>query len=369
MRAPAGIMIFLLLLVMQQGCSVTSTVVATADDYDELMVGQLKSNLWSGGAKFSVNGNNSGLSCQGVALPPYAVANNLSLSCAGQVGRGNAECSDGRTIEFKWRADSCMRTHGEGKDSIGNTFYFVTGMDEAEAGMYIQQELKKVEDKTPLPTYSRNIVVTESGLSTGTGFYVTNNGVIITSYHVIEEASSIIVVDAENGRRLPASVLATDPGNDIAVIKTAAKSQGIPLASEFSSARADEVFTLGYPLAGEQVQDQKVTFGHIISLSGPDDGRMVQTDIPVQPGNAGGPLLNARGEVIGMITTTLESILRSRASGSLPPNINMAISIDYIKPALESAQTGEIRATEDDSVNLNLARISPVCALSRAGFI
>ena len=358
MRALTGILFSLGLVLMQQGCSVTSTVVATLDGYDELMVGQVNGNLWSGGGEFNVKGKNSGLNCQGVALPPYAVANNLSLSCAGMVGRGNAECSDGRTVEFKWRADSCMRTHGEGEDSIGNTFYFVTGLDETEAEAYIQQELIRSADKPPLSTYKLRIAVTESGLSTGTGFYVTDDGLIVTSYHVIENADSIHVMNVENGARLPARLLFTDPENDIALIKTEAKSQAIPIASHFSSVLGDEVFTLGYPLASDKTQDQKLAFGRITSLSGPDfNGRMVQTDIPIQPGNAGGPLLNEKGEVIGMITTSLEEILRLRASGSLLPNINLAINIDQIKPALESEQTGRFRAPEDNSGKMNLTRI------------
>lgn len=357
MRKILVILLFSVLAVLLEACSFTSTVVVTLDDYDELMVGQVKRGLWSGG-EFTVTGVNTNLSCHGNVLPPYAIANNLSLSCAGMVGRGNAECSDGRTLEFKWVADSCSRKHGEGKDSIDNSFYFVIGLDEAEARIFIQQELRKAADKPPLSIFSRDVAGKERELSTGTGFYVTNDGVIITSYHTIEDASSIHVIDVGNGEKMPASVIATDPNNDIAVIKTAAKSQGIPLASHFSSAMGDEIFTLGYPLANDLIQEMKMVFGRVISLSGPDDDdRMVQIDVPVQLGNSGGPLLNGKGVVIGMITTRLDVILRSRASGSLPPNINLAISIDYIKPALESVQTGEISATEDDSGNLNLARI------------
>jgi S1-C subfamily serine protease len=357
MRKKLVSLLFSVLAVLLEACSFTSTVVATLDDYDELLVGQVKRGLWSGG-EFTVTGVNTNLSCHGNVLPPYAVANNLSLSCAGMVGRGNAECSDGRTLEFKWVADSCSRKHGEGKDSIDNSFYFVIGLDEAEAKLYIHQELRKVADKPPLYIYSRDVAEEERGLSTGTGFYVTTDGVIITSYHAIEGASSIHIMDVKNGRKIPASVLTTDPYNDIAVLKTAAKSQGIPLVSHFSPALDDEVFTLGYPLSSELTQEQKMTFGRIISLSGPDDdGRMVQIDVPIQPGNSGGPLLNGKGEVIGMITTELEVTLRSRASGSLPPNINTAINIDYIRPALESARTVEFHVREDGMDNMDLARI------------
>ena len=73
-------------------------------------------------------------------------------------------------------SDSFTQYHGEGKDSVGNAFYFVSGLDEAEAKEYIQQKRVEVANKPALPIFHANEVRKKYGYSTGTGFYITNNG-------------------------------------------------------------------------------------------------------------------------------------------------------------------------------------------------
>lgn len=341
--------IFVFLLVLQ-GCSTTYMAVATFEDFNEVMLGEEKYNRLTSEAVFGFKGINTQLSCQGLASKLDVVPN--TLTCKGFVGPGSVNCNDGRTIKFKWKTDSCTRSHGTGKDSLGNAFYFISGLDEVEANNYIKQKLKEMSYKPSLPTYHPQDARKENGFLTGTGFFVTNDGVMITSQHVIKDANKISVMDVDNGIQLPAELLASDPVNDIAIIKIEGKSKPIPLSGHSTLTTSDEVLALGYPLNTRQVQEQKMTFGRITSLSGvKGEERMMQIDVPLQPGNSGGPLLNKKGVAIGVIVTNNEEILLSRAGGSLPPNINLAVKIDYILPVLREALKGYV-VTPDDYMSV-----------------
>jgi S1-C subfamily serine protease len=80
----------------------------------------------------------------------------------------------------------------------------------------------------------------------------------------------------------------------------------LPVAEHFDLKRGDEVLTLGYPSPSLQGIQQKATFGKINASTGlGDDHRFVQVDVPIQPGNSGGPLLNNQGAVVGVTTLRL----------------------------------------------------------------
>lgn len=88
-------------------------------------------------------------------------------------------------------------------------------------------------------------------------------------------------------------------------------------------------------MATIQGTEQKATFGHVNSLSGlSDDVRLMQIDVPVQPGNSGGPLLDEHGRVIGVVNSILDPAAALKASGSLPQNVNYATKADYLIPLL-----------------------------------
>jgi S1-C subfamily serine protease len=295
------------------------------------MLGEVSHDLLLGGADIYLTAKNSALKCEGEAFPPSSIPN--SLACTGQRGSGEARCNDGRLIRFEWVADSCTRSHGSGEDSMGNSFFFTSGMNEAQAFTFMRKELMFVAKKPDLPGYRPKEVRRKKGFSTGTGFFVTNDGLLVTNYHVIEDSRAISIV--LEGREILAEVVVVDPTNDVAVLKVAATTSFVPLADSFSERVGNEVLTLGYPRINIQGQEQKATFGRVNSLSGlQDDIRFAQIDVPIQPGNSGGPLLNSKGDVIGVVTSTLDSIVVLRESGSLPQNVNFAVKVDYVIPAI-----------------------------------
>ncbi len=143
----------------------------------------------------------------------------------------------------------------------------------------------------------------ERKMSLGSGVIVGAGGVIVTNNHVIEHASRIAITTAAR-RRLPATLVGTDPVTDIAVVRVDAA--GLPTLPWGDSARAEVgeyVIAVGNPFQ----LNQTVTMG-IISATGRsnigivDYEDFIQTDAAINPGNSGGALVNARGELIGINT-------------------------------------------------------------------
>ncbi len=122
----------------------------------------------------------------------------------------------------------------------------------------------------------------------------------------------------------------------MALLKIEYASQSLSLVRAAELEKGAEVFTLGYPQIGIQGQEQKATFGRINALSGfQGDFRFIQVDVPVQPGNSGGPLIDSSGQVVGVITSTLNVLATLKISGSLPQNVNYAIKADYAAPLID----------------------------------
>jgi TPR repeat protein/V8-like Glu-specific endopeptidase len=173
--------------------------------------------------------------------------------------------------------------------------------------------------------------------NSGTG-WVISPGYIVTNQHVVHRARSVEVIMA-NGEKIAAKVVAADNGNDLAVLSVASAGllpPGLPLAKKAVSA-GEEVFTIGFPLPGDMGQRAKLTDGIINADSGlGDDPRYYQISVPIQPGNSGGPLLNMRGEVIGITTATLNSAEMLKNGGALPQNVNYAIKSPYAGKLVQS---------------------------------
>jgi S1-C subfamily serine protease len=132
----------------------------------------------------------------------------------------------------------------------------------------------------------------------GTCFMVSKNGYLVTSYHVVNGADSVHIENERFGI-LRASVLYSDPANDVSVLKVDTNLWSLPFTLEkLEASLAEDVYTLGYPR-------EDVVFGEgaISALSGyKQNTNSYQVSVPVNPGNSGGPLLNNKGDLIGMIS-------------------------------------------------------------------
>ncbi|GMM68654.1 hypothetical protein MTsDn1_19490 [Alteromonas sp. MTD1] len=170
-------------------------------------------------------------------------------------------------------------------------------------------------------------------LSTGTGFFISNDGYILTNSHVIAGSSKISII--LDGKSLPARLIDNDSSNDIALLKVDQKVQGLSIELKNKTKQGTEIAVLGYPNIGLQGNEQKATFGYINSNSGiQGDTRYFQIDSPIQPGNSGSPMMNNHGVVIGIASATLDQSAAFKVTGTLAQNVNYAVKIAYALPML-----------------------------------
>src|SRR6266567_4665956 len=185
--------------------------------------------------------------------------------------------------------------------------------------------------------------------STGTAFFISGDGYLLTAAHVVEGATRIVV--HHGGKKLRARLIKTDTANDLAVLKVPVTlsldevikpvlshgEKALPLAASRSVKLGDSIFTIGFPNTDLQGTEAKLTKGEISSMSGiQDDPRDFQISAPIQPGNSGGPLVDLSGNVVGMVTSRLADVATLQASGSLPQNVNYALKSSFIVAFLET---------------------------------
>ena len=161
-------------------------------------------------------------------------------------------------------------------------------------------------------------------VSIGTGFFITDNGYLITSNHVINKFSSIFVIFPDS-RKLPAKLIRFDEVNDLALLKVDAITSFLYLSHSQGVPAGMEVVTIGYPHVGIQGFAPKITQGIVNSPSGlKDDKNSFQFSAEVQKGNSGGPLIGPGGTVVGVVRSKLNALLMSQNTNDLSQNVNFA---------------------------------------------
>jgi serine protease Do len=191
------------------------------------------------------------------------------------------------------------------------TLYFTGDLTNKDPRfMELKREVGKLKQSTENLNRSQNNLIHDiksakrfanPGNFRGTGFALSSNGYIITNYHVVNGADSVYVQNAE-GESFRTKVIYTEPQYDVAILEindTSFKSLGaIPYS--FKKAKSDlgeNVYTLGYP--GDDI---KFGPGALTASSGfRGDTTEYEIYIPVNPGNSGGPLLDEKGNIIGVI--------------------------------------------------------------------
>ncbi|MBM3591224.1 MAG: trypsin-like peptidase domain-containing protein [Alphaproteobacteria bacterium] len=162
-------------------------------------------------------------------------------------------------------------------------------------------------------------------VSSGTGFVVAASR-IMTNHHVIDGCAEV-AARLPNGQEIPTRVLASDATRDLALLSTEADAGPIlPFRGAGSYRRGEGVVTYGFPLAGLLSSGPTLTTGEISALAGlADNPRHLQISAPVQPGNSGGPLLDMRGQVVGVVVSKLNAGQVARQTGDIPQNVNFAV--------------------------------------------
>lgn len=171
--------------------------------------------------------------------------------------------------------------------------------------------------------------------ATGSGFFVTTDGYFVTNHHVIADARRIIVRTAAGA--FPGKVVRVDSANDIAVLKVSGSFSALPVRGSGSLRLADRVATVGFPNPGIQGVAPKYSSGEVAALSGlRDDPRYIQISVPIQAGNSGGPLVDAKGCVVGIVAAGLNKERTAEETGDVPENVNYAVKGSLLVNLLES---------------------------------
>ena len=171
--------------------------------------------------------------------------------------------------------------------------------------------------------------------SSGSGFAITSDGYIITNYHVIEGCNNVEIID--KGQTIPATVISFDISNDLALLKSDFK----PLHS-FPLSRKNpytlmEIYVAGYPFGYDISTPVKITRGIISSLAGIGNNfSRVQIDAAIQPGNSGGPIINDKGNVVGVAVSKLDLEIMMEDYGVVPEGTNFGIKSNVVINFLES---------------------------------
>ena len=164
--------------------------------------------------------------------------------------------------------------------------------------------------------------------ASGSGFFITEDGFLITNFHVVRDAKKVIVKNSAGV--FPATVVQTDKEHDLALLKVSGNFKPLPISSA-TAHLGERVFTIGFPNIDIQGTEPKYTDGNISSLTGlKDDPNQYQISVPVQPGNSGGPLVNKDGNVVGVVVARLNDLATLVSSGGLPQNVNYAIKAKYV---------------------------------------
>jgi S1-C subfamily serine protease len=200
---------------------------------------------------------------------------------------------------------------------------------------------------TPNPAQSR----------TGSGFFVSKMGHVITNAHVVKGCKKVTVGDDAN-KQVKTEIINVDGSNDLALLKltslklASTESQSfiqklgiavVPLASKgllrLEDVKLGEiVLVAGYPFGDVFSNTIKVTAGIVSATRGAgDDSGQFQLDAAVQPGNSGGPIYDSSGNVVGVVVYQLNKLKIAKAIGSMPENVNFGIKASTVRQFLASS--------------------------------
>ena len=183
--------------------------------------------------------------------------------------------------------------------------------------------------------------------SLGSGFVMSENGIVLTNEHVVRGADRILVT-LPDGRDLPAELVGTDPVTDVAVLRVAGENlQAAQIGTSEGLLIGEWVVAIGNPFGNLFSNSEPTVTTGVVSATGrhiiPSSDEqgfylgMIQTDASINPGNSGGPLVNVLGEVVGV-----NSSIFSRSGGS--EGLGFAIPIDRaLRVAEDLIQYGEVR--------------------------
>lgn len=179
----------------------------------------------------------------------------------------------------------------------------------------------------------------------GSGFVIDKEGHIVTNFHVVEDAETVQVVFSDDASPVEARVLGSDPSTDLAILEVDTDGRAltpIPLGDSEEIIAGDTAIAIGNPFGLDRTVTQGIVSALQRTIRAPDGFRIdnvIQTDAPINSGNSGGPLLNDRGEVIGVNSQILTG--GGGAEGNV--GIGFAVPVNTVRNvATQILETGKV---------------------------
>ena len=241
-----------------------------------------------------------------------------------------------------------LRTEGLGPDEINTVHLY-------------RERSRAVVSVTSLRVFTTRFGGAFPDGGAGSGFIIDGRGIVVTNHHVVEGAQRLVVT-LFDGSHYPATLVGTDPEMDVAVLRFDPQGRQlhrIPRAESGTLQVGQKAVALGNPFGLEG----SLTTGVVSALNRPVQmpsgflmRNLIQTDAAINPGNSGGPLLNSRGELIGMNT-----LMVSPSPGSV--GIGMAVPSDVVARIVgDILETGTVRRgwvdIEGIALDRRLARVA-----------
>ncbi|MCD8510349.1 MAG: trypsin-like peptidase domain-containing protein [Bacillus sp. (in: Bacteria)] len=190
----------------------------------------------------------------------------------------------------------------------------------------ISHELSQNED---VQLYKESVVVVRAGNSKGTGFYISEEGHIMTNYHVIDDLPQMVTVTFEDGTTYRAKVVEEDPDIDIAILQIDGDEGQRPvLEFEDTWETGLPVYIIGNPLFFNFIANR----GHVLDLTTvrSKEDPMLMIDAPIYKGNSGSPVINKDGKVVGVVYATSRVDYKGDRL-----RVGLAVPVDYFKMYLD----------------------------------
>ena len=202
--------------------------------------------------------------------------------------------------------------------------------------------------------------------TSGTAFFVSKDGTVLTNAHVVERCRYIRV--GMGGQEGTARIVAQDEKNDLALLAT--DLHPVQVSNwRLSVRQGEDIVVYGFPLTGVLASGGNVATGNVTALAGlRNDSRFLQISAPIQPGNSGGPLLDRAGNVVGIVVAKLNAIGIASVTGDIPQNVNFAIKASVAAAFLDAqhvahaeGQTAGVLSTPDISERAKALAAQVVC--------
>src|SRR5215213_1646370 len=182
------------------------------------------------------------------------------------------------------------------------------------------------------------VVEIQAGNATGTGFVIDEQGHLVTNNHVVGDSPTVSIRFADESEE-QGRVIGTDPSTDIALVQvdlTGHDVKPVQLGSSAGVEVGDSVYAIGNPFGLERTFTAGIVSAVNRDITAPNNftiNDVIQTDAPVNPGNSGGPLLDAAGNVVGVV-----SQIQSENGGNI--GIGYAVPSDTVRKVVDTLKTG-----------------------------